>query len=290
MEMDPYITDIRVSDGKIVYKGDILATILYLTSKDEEEIVGSAPKFVSFSAKIPISGEITAENASERHIPFATVHVSAPDFRPQTNAFGENRTVEIDFDYSVTAELFCNEEAVLTADMYSTAYESAVEREELRYESVLAAKSFNFSSEGSVKTDDSDFDKIVMTTATASVGRAEKQGNKLWFTGIASVSVILTNGEGIYLAKNFEIPLRAETDGTAIGEAFFTQIHPTVLSASARQDGDSIHVNLETLISYIVFEKHSEPHILKLAVFFKLFRRNRRKVHKTRVFVGTRAV
>ena len=267
VEMDPYITDIRAGDGKVVYKGDILATILYLATRDEEESVGIAPKFVSFSAKIPISGEIASENASERHIPFATVHVSTPEFRPQTNAFGENRTVEIDFDYSVIAELFCNEETVLTTDMYSTEYESAVESEALRYESVLAAKSFNFSSEGSVKTDDSDFDKIVMTTATASVGRAEKMGNKLWFTGIASVSVILTNGEGIYLAKNFEIPLRAETDGTNLREAFFVQTHPTVLSASARQDGDSIHVNLETLISYIVFEKHSEPHILKLAVY-----------------------
>jgi hypothetical protein len=151
--------------------------------------------------------------------------------------------------------------------MYSTEYESQVESEPLRYESVLAAKSFNFSSDDSVKTDDSDFDKIVMTTATASVVRTEKTGTKLMFTGIASVSVILTNGEGIYLAKNFELPLRAETDGTAIAENFIIRTHPTVLSASARLDGDSINVNLETLISYIIFEKHSEPHILKLSVF-----------------------
>ena len=267
VEMDPYITDIRTADGKVIYKGDILATILYLATKDDDATAGSAPKFVSFAAKIPIAGEIAAENVSERYIPFATVHISAPEFRPQTNAFGENRTVELDFDYSVTAELFRNEETFLTTDMYSTEYESQVESEPLRYESVLAAKSFNFSSDGSVKTDDSDFDKIVMTTATASIVHTEKTGTKLMFTGIASVSVILTNGEGIYLAKNFELPLRAETDGTAIAENFIIRTHPTVLSASARLDGDSINVNLETLISYIIFEKHSEPHILKLSVF-----------------------
>ena len=55
--------------------------------------------------------------------------------------------------------------------------------------------------------------------------------------------------------------------GSNLCEAFFVQTHPTVLSAAARLDGDSIHVNLETLISYIVFEKHSESHILKLAVY-----------------------
>ncbi len=266
-EMDPYITDIRASDGKIVYKGDILAHILYLAARDDEEAAGAAPKFISFTAKIPISGEIAAEGVSERYIPFASVHVSTPEFRPQTNAFGENRTVELDFDYSVFAELFCNEEAILTTDMYSTEYESTAESESLRYESVLAAKNFNFTADGSAKTDDADFDHLVMTSATASIARTEKQGNKLWFTGIANVSVILTNGEGIYLAKNFEIPLRAETDGSAIGESFDIRAMPTVLSASARLDGDTINVNLETLISYVIFEKHSEPHILKLSVY-----------------------
>lgn len=267
VEMDPCVTDIRTGENKVIYKGDILATILYLASKDDDTAAGSAPKFVSFAAKIPISGEIAAESISERYIPFASVHVSTPEFRPQTNAFGENRTVELDFDYSVTAELFCNEETILTTDMYSTEYESVIESEPLHYESVLAAKNFNFTSDGSVKTDDPDFDKIVMTTATASVDHAEKAGNKLWFTGVANVSVILTNGEGIYLAKNFEVPLRAETDGSALGGSFAIRTQPTVLSASARLDGDSINVNLETLISYVIFEKHSEPHILKLSVY-----------------------
>ena len=265
-EMDPYITDIRTGESKVIYKGELRAHMLFLAEKDED-IVGNAPNFVSFTAKIPLSGEIMADGISERYIPLASISVNTPEFRPQSNAFGENRTAEIDFDYSVSVELFCNEEAVLTTDMYSTEYESTTETEPLRYDSVLTAKNFNFTSEGSVKTDDSDFDTIIMATATASIDRTEKAGNKLWFTGVANVSVILTNGEGIYLAKNFEVPLRAETDGTGIHEFFEIRTQPTVLSASARLDGDSIHVNLETLISYIVFEKHSEPYVQKLAVY-----------------------
>ncbi len=267
VEMDPYMTDIRVGDGKVIYKGDIFTNILYLAARDDNTEAGAAPKYVSFCTKIPIAGEIMADGISERYIPFASVAVSTPEFRPQTNAFGENRTAEIDFDYSVSVELFCNEESILTTDMYSTEYESTAEADSLRYDSVLAAKTFNFTSEGSVKTDDSDFDKIVMTSATASIDRTEKAGNKLWFTGSANVSVILTNGEGIYLAKNFEIPLRAETDGMGLHEFFDIQNRPTVLSASARLDGDSIHVNLETLISYIIFEKHNEPYVQKLSVY-----------------------
>ncbi len=266
-EMEPYISEIRAGENKVIYKGDILTDILYLAAKDEDAAAGSAPRFVSFTAKIPISGEIAADGISERYIPFASVKVSTPEFRAQTNAFGENRTVELDFDYSVTAELFCNEETTLTTDMYSTEYESACESEALQYESVLAAKAFNFTAEGSTKSDDPDFDRLVMTTAAVSIDHTEKTGNKLWFIGTANISAILTNSEGIYLAKNFEVPLRAETDGSALAAPFDIRTQPTVLSVSAKLDGDTIHVNLETLISYILFEKHSESHIVKLSVY-----------------------
>ncbi len=266
VEMNPYILDIRTGENKIVYKGEILSHILYLAAKEEEQTTGTAPRFVSFSAKIPLSGEIPADGISERHIPFAQIHVSTPEFRPQTNAFGENRTVELDFDYHVTAELFGNEERTLTTDMYSTEYESTCESEPLQYESVFTTKTFNFTSDGSVKSDDPDFNTIVMTTATAAIDRTEKIGNKLWFIGNASVSVILTNGEGIYLAKNFELPLRAETDGTSLSENFTLRIQPNILSVTSRLDGETININMETLISYVIFEKHAEEHVLKLAV------------------------
>ncbi len=266
-EMDPYITDIRTGDNKVVYKGEILATILYLAASEEDAPAGTAPRFVSFTSKIPISGEIVAEGITERYIPFASVKVSTPEFRPQTNAFGENRTAELDFDYSVSVELFCNEEATLTTDMYSTDYESNCTAETLPYESVLAAKTFNFTADGSIKSDDTDFDRIVMATAAVSVDHTEKTGNKLWFIGNMHLSVILTNGEGIYLSKNFELPLRAETDGTSLPEAFDIRTRQSVLSVSAKLEGDTIHVSLEPLISYIIFEKHREDHILSMSVY-----------------------
>ncbi len=266
VEMEPYILDIRTGENKITYKGDIHTNILYLAEQDEALPTATTPKFISFTAKIPIAGEIEAPGISEKYIPFAAVQVSTPEFRTQSNAFGENRTAELDFDYSVSVTLFCNEENTLTTDMYSTAYESTCEEKTLAYESVLAAKSFNFTADGTAKADDPDFDQIVMTTASASVERTEKAGNKLLFFGNTAVSVILTNGEGIYLSKTFEVPFRAETDGTAASEQFDIRTQPTVLSASARLDGDTISVNCETLVSYILFEKHTDAYIASLAV------------------------
>ncbi len=265
-EMDPYLLDLRAGENKVIYKGEILATILYKAAPDEETPAGTAPRFCSFAAKIPISGEIPTEGISEKYIPFGSVLVSTPEFRPQTNAFGENRTVELDFDYSVSVTLFGNRESILTTDMYSTAYESTAECETISYESVLGAKSFNFTSEGSASLDDPDFDAVIMTTAAASVERTEKAGGKLLFFGTALVSCVLTNGEGIYLTKNFEIPFRAEADGSALSEEHSLRITPAVLSVSAKCEGETLSAGLEILISYIAFEKHTERRVLRLAV------------------------
>jgi hypothetical protein len=204
---------------------------------------------------------------TERHIPFADVSVHTPEFRPQANAFGENRTAEIDFDYGVHVELYSNEEATLTADMYSTAYESACDMSAVAYESVICAKCFNFSSEGEAPLEDTDFKTIVTANAAATVQGTEKQGNKLRFEGECGVCVVLTNGEGVYLTRNFVVPLRAQTEVPSFSDAFSVRIRPTVLSVTARVDGNTVHVNLETLISYLVFEKHTEARVERLSVF-----------------------
>jgi hypothetical protein len=97
--------------------------------------------------------------------------------------------------------------------------------------------------------------------------KTEKQGNKLLFSGTANVCTVLTNGEGIYLSRNFTLPLRAETEAPRTSSAFTTEAEASVLSAMARLDGDHIQTNLEVLISYTVLEQHTEPRIRQISVY-----------------------
>ncbi|MBQ3490881.1 MAG: DUF3794 domain-containing protein [Clostridia bacterium] len=267
-ELEPYITEFRTSDGKTAYKGEIATEILYRAVKEENETdTETAMKFSSFCAKIPISGEIPTENIGEHPVIKADVQIGNLEFRPQQNAFGENRTAELDFDYSVYLEIFCNEETEITTDMYSTEYESSCDEESLSYETALCAKSFNFSADGNAEREDADFDRIVMTTATANIEKTEKQGNKLLFSGNANVCVILTNGEGIYLSRNFTLPLRAETEAPRTGCSCTVEPEAKVLSAMARLDGERIQTNLEVLVSYTILEQHTEPRIRQISVY-----------------------
>ena len=129
-ELTPYVTEFRTSEGKTSYKGEIATSVLYRAVREEDENESeSAMQFSSFSAKIPIAGEIPTENIGEHPVIKANVQIGNLEFRPQQNAFGENRTAELDFDYSVYLEIFRNEETEITTDMYSTDYESACEEE-----------------------------------------------------------------------------------------------------------------------------------------------------------------
>lgn len=268
VELEPYMLELRTSDEKVNYKGEILAEILYRAAQTESdsENQSDAPSHAYFTAKIPISGEIAAEGVGDHPVANATIKIGSLEYRPQENTFGENRTAELDFDYSVYIDFYCNEETEITTDMYSTEYESICEQESISYETAVIAKSFNFSADGTASRDDTDFDKIVMTTATADIERTEKQGNKILFFGNANVSVILTNGAGIYLSRNFTVPLRAETD-IKISEAFEIKTAATVLASSAKLDGDNIQTNLEILVSYTIFEKHTDPRIRQISVY-----------------------
>jgi hypothetical protein len=268
VETEPCVTEFRVSDGKIAYKGEIMTEILYRAVCEESEGAETgAMKFSSFSAKIPISGEIPAENIGEYPVIRANVQIGSMEYRPQQNAFGENRTAELDFDYSVYLDIFCNTETEITTDMYSTEYESDCEEESLSYETALCAKSFNFSADGSAAREDADFDRIVMTTATATIEKTEKQGNKLLFTGSANVSAVLTNGEGIYLSRNFTVGLKGETEAPRSAFSCDIDARASVLAAIARFDGDQIQTNLEILISYTVMEQHTEPRVRQISVY-----------------------
>lgn len=266
VDMEPLITDLRTTDGKTAYKGEIVTEILYLVHADDG-MPTEIPRFASFSARIPIDGEFPADGIGERPVMKAHVSIDHLEFRPQQNAFGENRTAELDFDYTIYVDYYCNEETVITTDMYSTEYESTPEEASLSYETALCAKAFNFSADGTVTPDDADFDQIVMTTASASVEKTEKQGNKLLFAGNANVFVILTNGEGVYLSRNFQIPFRAETDAPRSAAELSVLPETYVISAVSRKDNDRIQVNLEILISYTAFEKHTEPFIRQLSVY-----------------------
>ncbi|MBO4428685.1 MAG: DUF3794 domain-containing protein [Clostridia bacterium] len=252
--LSPYIGEVRAADGALSYKGEILAEVIYLAASDDAD---SPAEYYSFYRSVPISGEVDAEGVSENCFACGYATVSAPEFRPQANALGENRVVEIDFSYTARLCALCNEPSEAVIDMYSTDYAGALDRKKLEYRRALRAGTFNFTCDGTSPLDDKSCDKVVSKSAAATVDKTEQNGSKAVMTGSADVSVILTDGKGTYIGRTFSVPFRAETEIGKCGGTLECETHPSVLGAYARVDGGEIKCDVEIGVSFEAYDKAS---------------------------------
>lgn len=252
VNLSPYISEVRPTDGRISYRGDITAEIIYLAKEDDPAL---PPRYIAFRRMIPIMGEVVAEGVTDACQGVGSVIVGMPEFRPQANSFGENRTVEIDLSY--TAHLFavCNARVCVVGDMYSVDYQSQNDMTRIESMSLLRASSFNFTADGAMSLDDKEFDSVIAQTANATVEKTEHSGTKMSFVGRVDVSMILSNGAGAYIGRSFAFPFRAEAEcGRAHGEVKCIS-SAAVINASSFVSGGEIHCEAEIGVSFIAYDQ-----------------------------------
>lgn len=261
--LDPYLYEVRGGDAVISYKGTVFAGILYSAAQDDEN---APPKYISFSRKIPISGEAAAEGVTPNCICTGTCCVTRIEYRVNPNASGEMRTVEIDFSYSAYLDAYCNAKSEVTTDMYSTDYESNAEYKKIDYRTALGARTFNFTQNACTELSDSDFGELVSVSASSTVTGAEKSGGKLVFTGMTDVSAILSNGGNVYSGKSFQAPFRAEIDAGFVPDDFDYTASAAVIDAKGRIDAGKLCADIEIAISYAVFANKTAEVVSRLTV------------------------
>lgn len=249
--LTPYISEVKAEAGALSYKGDICAEVLYLSSSDDAQ---SQAEYFTFRRSIPISGDVDADGVTPDFVAFGTANVTGVEFRPQANAMGENRTVEVDFTYTADLFAFGNMPVCPVTDMYSIDYECENEVCEHTLCRVLRAGTFNFSTDGRLALDDKDYDTVVAEDAAVTVENVEKSGTKAVFSGKTDASVILTNGAGSYIGRSFSFPFKAETEvGRGAGE-LLCEAAPSVIGVTARIDDGEIKVEVEVGIAFSAFD------------------------------------
>lgn len=253
LSLTPYIYEVRAESGKLSYRGDVAAELIYLAAGEGD----SPARYAAVRNRIPISGSVDAEGVTDSFYAFGGATVTGVEYRPQANATGENRVAEVDFTY--TAHLFavCNTPVQTVTDMYSTDYKSENEFSDIELCRALRAGAFNFTSDGSAPLDEKDYDTPVASNAAVAVEKIEPSGSKAVFTGKTSVSVILTNGAGSYIGRSFEYPFRAETEVGKCRGALECKAFPSVIGVGARVDNGEIKCDAEIGISYAALDKET---------------------------------
>ncbi|MCQ2435677.1 MAG: DUF3794 domain-containing protein [Clostridia bacterium] len=247
VELTPFLYETRYSSGKIGYKGDIVAQILYSAQTETPDEV---QKYYALTRKIPIYGEVDAALPSENGFSYGCARINSFEYRSQVDSFGENSIIEIDLSYTATLHAMSNEKVCVISDMFSVDFESVNEFETVNLASVTRAGSFNFSSDATVPADDGAFPIVVTAYGDADITGVEKVGSRLVLTGQSNVSVITTDGQGSYMPRTYTVPIRAETEAGKTADSFAYVGCASVLDVTVRYDGDGVRINEEIGVSY----------------------------------------
>lgn len=259
----PYIYEVRAENGKISYRGDVSAELVYLAATADET---RRAEYFSVRKKIPIAGSVDAQGVTDAFTACGDATVTGVEFRPQANATGENRVAEVDFTYTARLCAYSNRRVQTVVDMYSTDYQCENVIKEYEMSRVLRAGAFNFTSDGASPLDEKDRVVPVAESAAVTVEKIEKNGTKAVFSGKTDVSVILASGDGSYIGRQFEYPFRAETEiGKSRGEIECDSF-PSVVGISARVDGGELKCDVEVGISYAAFDKEKIKAVSECAV------------------------
>lgn len=271
VDTDTYVYELRPIEHGISYKGDVIANILYSYKKPAENEAEAAEDgdalYASLVRKIPIYGDIPAEIEDAPSFCLGRADITKLEFRPQENSLGESRIIEIDFDYDIFADCYRNVSSNVIKDIYSLDYESSNEYSTIPFRNVAKAQAFNFSVNSTEQNSDAEFSTVISTAASAVIESITKDSSKLIFEGKAEISVILTNGKGAFIGKNYTVPLRAEADAGKTSDNFTYAVTSSVIFVASRADNEKIATDLEIAIAYVTFNEYETLAVSRSTIF-----------------------
>ena len=236
------IGDVRADGDDVTVRGDVFMNVLLLgdDGRYSTERVKSP-----FEEKIALKqGEVPegSKKSASCDVRVASVNVNG----------GEGGAFTWDVEYDVDAILSCTYGCTVTADAYSTEYESEVRKGSA--ESLLTLRNANsrLSVNGSSPFVHGESRYVAGNCASASLDRAEYDSGRITLTGNCTVSVLIV-GEGEAVSEDVTLPFRHECEAGAYDGAAAISANVCVITADARLDGDRLVCDAELGFSVLAF-------------------------------------
>lgn len=122
--------EIKAVNNKVLFKGTLKVTILYITDDDEKR-----PQL--FVHSMPISQVIDLDSISETTENYYTVTANGVDVGVKTNASGERRLIDVDAGVIVSLSSSQKIDETLPSDCFSTKYDVDVATKTVHFEDVI---------------------------------------------------------------------------------------------------------------------------------------------------------
>lgn len=263
-----HVEECRATAGELSCRGTLLLSLLYRVEGTEE-----TEHYAEVFRKLPFTAAVPADALSADYACRAVATVTDCKVVPETNAYGEMKTIALDLSYDLLALCAVNLPRTLTRDAFSTKYptiiteaplavtrfaghrETAFSETETKPRTAIGAEGASsvLSVLGEVRADDLLYD-------------AEK--HRLVFHGKANLTLLFLCGETEALADAaVTVPLHCELplSGEALtGEQFIANC--TLLAATAKLEAEQVVVSVEVALGVTLTTTETVSMVEKMAL------------------------
>lgn len=180
----------KAVDGKIKYDGKAVAGISYRADSSSES---ESAEYIYLTKDILFDGEMESQEIPENSDVLIKIIPTHAEAASTFDPYGENRIINLDFNYCVDADVFENRECVYFDDGYCPGYECDFEHEKYSYEKLLGKVDDVCFIEKSLPADASRLTQSVSARASFYVTGSEVREGKLFASGKMCISVNGTN-------------------------------------------------------------------------------------------------
>ncbi len=261
-DVRPYVTSTQIKDGRCELRGEATVDICYSDANGE---------YFTHGSRVPISASFDIAHDESRGA-FARARMGEIKAAAQSNSYGENKVIELDFSWN--ADVFCaiDGECELISDLYSTAHEITAKSHGVTLDRFVGAFTGNLSVSGESSFEDLSVinaEGVTASRANARINEVVRSENgRLVMHGNADVAMICFTGgekEG-YAACEIKIPFKYEKDIDPGKDDFNCIKDMSVASVKARLDHSGIRVDCELVISALVTAPFTEQGIAEVDV------------------------
>lgn len=258
----PYLTACTVKDGHAELRGEAAMELLYADANGE---------YFPHSARVPLSASFAVPYEDIRGA-FARARIGEVKAAAQTNSYGENKIIELDFSWDADINCALDDECEITSDLYSTAHEITIGKKDIVLDSYVGSFCGNLSIGGENSFEDlsiSNVEGITAARASAHISDVVRNENgRTVINGGVDVSIVCCVGgekQG-HSACEIKLPFKYERDLDPEGNDFDCRCSVNVSSVKARVDHSKIRVDCELVISGIMTAPFAEKGISEVEI------------------------
>lgn len=240
----PVVTELRASDGKVVFRGEINITLLYKTTDGEYE---------SFSKKIPVSHIIQTDGAEDGDECKGEIVVYDMNSEVSGDVNGDKRVVELDFLYDIYACCMRNREENIVTDVYFLDKNCQNEYKPIKFKSLEKMITMNTTVSGKTESDGKKVRRILFATCDAEDCECKYDGNRVICSGNVMFNCVALYDDGVGEMSS-SLPFKAESEAVKLSQnaQLFAQCRTS--EAKVWADGENVYGNTEAYITVEVIE------------------------------------